>query len=118
VTVSQAFEEFPRYQFFSTSVPVIKKSHTFPLPIAAVKVCFISPAGKYIEVPADELPDKFFESSMSLEANLDIHARLRLTADGRSRSLQAPYFTQVGLVPPRPFEVRQLNAPNVYPDDN
>ena len=117
MTVTQAFEEFPSRQFFVTSVPVIKKSQQFSFPIAIVKVVFISPAGKYVEVPEEQLPRETFEKCDSLEARLDINARLCLSAGGKARIIQAPYFRQVGLVPPRPFHVSQLNAPEVYPDD-
>lgn len=116
--LNEAFECFPRRQFFQTAVPIIQKREDYASPIDTVKVTFVSPVGKYIDVAEEDLDPALFRGCRELEAQLNIHASLCLRSGGSSRSLRAPYFTQVGLLPARPFNISNLNAPDVYPDDN
>lgn len=111
-------ECFPRHQFFYTAVPVIKKRQEYDAPIDTVRVTFVSPAGKYGDLSEEELDPSLFRGCRELEAQLDIHASLCLRSGWISRSVRAPYFTQVGLLPARPFDITKLNAPAIYPDDN
>ena len=118
LVVNEAFQSFPKQQFFYTSVPVIRMSREFGSPIATLRVTFVSPTGKYIDVPDEELDPELFRGSRCIEAQLNVHASLCIRGEMTSKSVRAPYFTQVGLLPAEPFDIRKLNAPAVYPDDN
>jgi hypothetical protein len=116
--LNDAFESFPRSQFFGGTVPKIVKKQYYNSPIDTVAVSFVSPAGKHILVSPQDLDPTSFRGCRHLEARLDIHALLTLSSDVSFRSVSAPYFSQVGLRAKEPFRIGQLNAPDVYPDDN
>jgi len=118
LTLNEAFETFPRHQFFGGTVPKIVKKQYYNSPIDTVAVSFVSPAGKHILVSPQDLDPISFRGCQHIEARLDIHALLTLSSDVNFRSVSAPYFSQVGLRAKEPFKIGKLNAPDVYPDDN
>jgi len=118
ITVSKAFEAFDWRLSYSTSVPYFEANQRFETPIETVEVIFISTNGELLRVSAQDLPPTIFSGQRQIRARLDIKGRLCIESDGASRTIQTPYFAQVGLKPPRPFDYRRLNLPDVLPEEN
>jgi molecular chaperone DnaK (HSP70) len=112
--VHEAFEPFDWRLSYSTSCPFHQIARRFQRPIDAIDVSFTSPAGEVVIPTAAELPRSILLGQHDLTARLDIMGRLFVGG----RSIRAPYFSQIGLKPAKPYERRSLNAPEVYPDDN
>jgi len=49
---------------------------------------------------------------------LTIRADLTIKTDAGTRAVKTPYFSQVGLKPPRPYRREELNLPEVLPAEN
>jgi len=119
LVVNEAYQSFNRQMFFNTSVPSIRiVSDTFESRIRKITVLFVSPLGEYIEVSERTLDPDAFRGCSQIEAEINIKAYLSIRSGNISRHVRAPYFTQVGLREPEPFRMSDLNAPDVYPDDN
>jgi hypothetical protein len=118
ITVSKAFEAFDWRLSFVTSVPYFEASQRFESPIETVEVNFISTNGEILRASEDHLPPTAFRGNRQIRARLDIKGRLCIDSDGTSRTIQTPYFAQVGLNPPRPFDRRHLNLPDILPEEN
>lgn len=118
ITVSRAFEAFDWRQSFVTSVPYFEVRSQFDAPIESVEVLFISPTGEILKASGKDLPPTTFSGYRQIRARLDIKGRLSIGSDGADRTIQMPYFAQVGLKPPRPFDIRRLNLPDVLPEEN
>jgi hypothetical protein len=116
--IHQAFDKLHGWrQTFVTATPYKKEVELrFEHPVKTLEVFFISPSRQR---QVSELPREIFAGNTRIRARLNVRACLSLEGDQhRSTAIEMPYFTQVGLRPPRPFNVKRLNAPNVYPDDN
>jgi molecular chaperone DnaK (HSP70) len=110
--IHQAFDKiYDWWQTFGTAIPCKEVELHFEHPVKTLEVFFITPSGQR---QAAELSPNLFRGSTRLRVRLNVRASLSLD----SHTIQMPYFTQVGLKPPRPFDVKRLNAPDVYPDDN
>jgi len=110
--VHQAFDKIYDWrQTFQTALPCKEVFLDFDNPVDTLELFFISPSGQR---QAAELPHDLFRGRTRLHLRLNVRASLSLD----SHTIQMPYFTQVGLKPPRPFDPKKLNAPDVYPDDN
>lgn len=116
--LNEAYEAFPVRQFFGGAVPKIIKKQHFSSPIDTVVAHFVNPGGANIQVSPDVLDPALFRGCNHIEARLDIHALLSLTSQGISKCVAAPYFTQVGLNPRKPYDIKKMSAPDYYPDDN
>ncbi|MCL5005941.1 MAG: Hsp70 family protein [Acidobacteria bacterium] len=116
-TIHKAFDRIGDWrQSYSTSVPFTEKELRLESPLETLEVYFRSPSG---ERQAADLQRDLFRGSKSIRARLNVKASLLLEGDScRSKTIQMPYFTQIGLKPSRPFSVKTLNAPDVYPEDN
>jgi actin-like ATPase involved in cell morphogenesis len=118
IAVNRAFDAFDWRQSFVTSVPYFEIDQRLDTPIESVEVIFISTGGEILKASSSELPPTTFSGQNRIRARLDIKGRLRIESENTSRTIQTPYFSQVGLKPPRPFDRRQLNMPDVLPDEN
>jgi molecular chaperone DnaK (HSP70) len=118
ITVCKAFQAFDWRSSYSTSVPYLEVKQQFETPIDTVEVFFISTIGETLCVSEQNLQPSTFSGQSEIRARLDIKGRLCIESDGASKTVQTPYFSQVGLKPPRPFDRRQLNLPEVLPEEN
>jgi hypothetical protein len=103
---------------YSTSVPYLEIKQQFETPIDTVEVFFISTIGETLRASEQNLQPSTFSGQGQIRARLDIKGRLCIKSDDASKTIQTPYFSQVGLKPPRPFDRRQLNLPEVLPEEN
>jgi hypothetical protein len=109
---------FDKRQFFLTSVPSMSTDfEDFYSGIAAAEVWFIG-SGEVRRAPEEELPVACFAGAKRLRAKLTIRANLVIETDTGSRTIRTPYFSQVGLKPPRPYRREDLNLPEVLPAEN
>lgn len=111
-TVHQAFDRiYEWWQTFGTGTPCKQVELYFEQPLKTLEVFFISPSGQRQAV---ELPPGLFGGCTRISVRLTVRATLSLN----SHTIQMPYFTQVGLKPPPAFDIKKMNAPDFYPDDN
>jgi actin-like ATPase involved in cell morphogenesis len=118
LTVNRAFEAFDWRQSFVTTVPYFEMKSQFDAPIESVQVFFISPTGETLKASRSALPPTIFRGHRYIRARLDIKGRLSIEAGGAEHTIRMPYFAQVGLRPPRTFDPRRLNLPDVLPEEN
>ena len=112
--ISKAFEPFDWRLSYTTSIPYHKVERQFDSAIDTSDLSFISPNGEALVVEAKQFPRDALRGTRFISARLDIRGRLEING----RQIEAPYFSQLGLRPRRPFRLGDLNAPDVYPDDN
>jgi molecular chaperone DnaK (HSP70) len=103
------------WQTFQTVLPCKTVRLQFREPIQTIGLFFISPSGRR---QAPDLPLDLFRGMNTLQASLDLRANLRLEAGSNKITVALPYFTQVGLKAPLPFDRKKLNLPDFYPAEN
>ncbi len=111
-TIHQAFDKAYDWRTaYHTANPYKEVVLDFESPVDTLEISFISPGGHR---RAADIPAGLFHGQRKIVVRLTTRGRLSLD----SYAVQMPYFTQVGLKLPRPFDAKRLNAPDVYPDDN
>jgi actin-like ATPase involved in cell morphogenesis len=117
VVVHKAFDKlYPFWQSFVIAVPYAEVKKEFDSPIKSVQVRFISPAGRVLSPSYEEFPNGCLSGEWRISVRLDVQANLRISGDRTTRTLRMPYFSQVGLVAKRPFNMRDLGIPD-FPVD-
>jgi len=114
VTVNEAFEPFDWRLSYQTVNPARRIERVLESGIDECELLFISPNGEIVSPGEDILPRDAFRGQTSLNCSLDIRGRVIINGLG----LQAPYFSQLGLRPPKPYSRSAMALPEVYPAEN
>jgi molecular chaperone DnaK (HSP70) len=112
--VNEAFEPFDWKHSYNTASPFHEVKRRFASPIDRIDVSFTSPGDEVITPDTSELPPDVVSGDFDFVARLNIRGLLSVGGT----LVKAPYFSQVGLRPAKPYKRSNLNAPDVYPDDN